>query len=390
MKLFKFTDRIPMPVGVFLLIRLLLVTALPLDGLRGYGDFAHFYQMAALPGLPYLNYWSEFPPVFPFLSEMLYWVAGGKEHIFTYLLVFLLTAADCGSLLLFLRIQRLVSPTGGEGRTWVYAAFLASLPYGWWYFDSLAVFFLMLGLSLVLENRSGWKVGAVLGLGALTKLFPLLALPAVVHRKSGYKGVITVLSAFLVTVGVYGILYAASPEMTHASLVSQSSKGSWETIWALIDGNFQTGNFGGEWERLDPSTAQMLRGNPAVISPWVILAALGLIGIYFWLKYNPATPKSRLIFTGLTATLFFLATSGWSPQWVLYLLPLILLTFPEGEAQIIAVLWVLINLCEWPLLLSRGLWWGLWLTIPLRTILLLLCTWSWIQALRYPPERATL
>jgi hypothetical protein len=63
---------------------------------------------------------------------------------------------------------------------------------------------------------------------------------------------------------------------------------------------------------------------------------------------------------------------GWSPQWVLYLLPIILLVLPEREALLLSLALVLINLLEWPLLLSRGYNWGLWLTIPGRALLLAL------------------
>lgn len=373
-----------MPVAVFLLVRLLLLVALPLDGLRGYGDFTHFYQMAALPGLPYLQYWSEFPPVFPYLSKIIYLLAGGKEHVFTYLVVFLLIAADCGNLLLFIRIQKLVPSVISERRTWIYTAILAGLPYGWWYFDSLSVFFLLLGIYFSLAKQPAWRVGLTLGFGGLVKLFPLIALPAVATRGNRRMNIIVVTTALAFVIGVYGVFFAASPDFTQASLSSQSTKGSWETIWALVDGNYQTGNFSGELERLDPSTAKVLRGNPSVIPSWVLIGVFGILGLCFWWRYPPKTAEDLLAFTGLTATLFFYSAVGWSPQWVLYLIPLILLTLQEGEAQQLVVLLVLVNLCEWPLLLSRGLWWGLWLTIPLRMFLMGLAGWRWAQSLMHP------
>jgi hypothetical protein len=57
---------------------------------------------------------------------------------------------------------------------------------------------------------------------------------------------------------------------------------------------------------------------------------------------------------------------------VLYLLPLILLVLPERRVFLVAVLLVLVNLIEWPLLLSRGMFWTLSLTVPMRTLVLAL------------------
>jgi hypothetical protein len=57
---------------------------------------------------------------------------------------------------------------------------------------------------------------------------------------------------------------------------------------------------------------------------------------------------------------------------VLYFLPFILLLLPERRAVLITLLFVLISLLEWPLLLSRGMFWGLYLTVPLRTLLIAL------------------
>ncbi len=57
---------------------------------------------------------------------------------------------------------------------------------------------------------------------------------------------------------------------------------------------------------------------------------------------------------------------------MLYLLPLILLALPSRRAYLVALLFVLVNLAEWPLLLSRGMFWTLFLTVPLRALLFVL------------------
>ena len=59
----------------------------------------------------------------------------------------------------------------------------------------------------------------------------------------------------LITLGifviVYALLFAQNAAMTLPSLTAQFNKASYETVLALIDGNYTTGNFGPPQERLD-------------------------------------------------------------------------------------------------------------------------------------------
>jgi hypothetical protein len=285
------------------------------------------------------------------------------------LLVALLSAADVGNLWLFLRIQKQVQVGREQSwRGWAYFAFLAVLAYGWWYFDPLAVFAMLLGIDLYLRRREV-AAGAALGLGLLVKLFPILAL-VMLWRQPVKK----MLKITLVTLGIglaaYGGLWLISPEFTSASLFSQLSKGSWETVWALIDGNYRTGNFGPVAWRLEAEMVDAGRGLPARIPPWLTLLIFGGAGLAGMLRSRNETAQQKIAVIGWTWTLFLLWSSGWSPQWLLYLLPLILLVFPKTTALMISLAFVLVNLLEWPVILSRGWFYMLQVTILLRTLLL--------------------
>ncbi len=356
---------------LFFLGRLILLLALPLDGLRGYGDFIHFYQLAGL-GTPFIDFWVEFPPLFPFLSSMLFRLTQGQQHVYDYLLVFLLTAFQTGSLIMFMRLAvRLHGKSAAERRSWIYFAFLLCIAYGWWYFDPIAVFTMLVGLLWVLEHRY-IRAGIALAIGALVKWFPVLLLPAIWLYAKPRKALVSTALILGIVIAIWGGLYALAPRMTLASLGAQASKGSWETVWALVDGNRGTGNFGPLVERFESESARLPRGNPARLPASLSLIIFAAIGGWFFRRALVDDDRSLIAFLGVAWGVFLLWSPGWSPQWVLYLIPLLLLVLPERQGFLITIALVLINLLEWPVLLSRGLFDSLWLTISIRTLLLTL------------------
>lgn len=354
--------------GLFLASRLILLLSLPLQGVKSYGDFWNFYGLAGL-GRPFWDLWVEFPPVFPFLSRGIYLLAGGREQTYIYLVVILFSLVQAGSLYLFQGIAAQIwGEKQGLRRSIIYAFIIAGLFYGWAYFDCLAVFLILLGMDLLLKSRPT-AAGIILGLGGLVKWFPVLVLPAAWKWLGGRKAFRAVISAFLLIVLVWGILYLASPAMTKASVTSQGAKGSWESVWAILDGNLGTGNFNPAADRRDPATATLPAGNPSRISPWLTLVAFAGLGMILFWKARVETGLQVVALSGLTLSVFFLWSPGYSPQWTLYLLPVILLSFDGIRPVLVGLVVLLVNLLEWPLLLSRGLFQFLPAVVILRTVI---------------------
>lgn len=364
---------------LFVIGRVILFLSLPLEGVRGYGDLWNFYNQSQL-GIPFLDYWTEFPPLFPFLAYLVRILTGGQQHSFDYLLAGLFTAAQAGTLYLFVKLNQLAQgETEQKVSNLLFFSLLLPLFYGWGYIDPLAVFFMMAAIYALTEGK-GLSAGFMITLGALTKWFPLMVVPVIWKKKLWKKALVITIFIVGVLSIVWGGLFVLNPEMTQASLTAQIKKGSWETLWALIDGNLKTGNFVPEIDRQRPQTALFSSGNAPEVSPWITLLVFAGFGFWLFLKTKLQNPRQLISFVGLTFVIFFLWSPGYSPQWLLYLLPLIFLSLPNSEAGLFGLALVLINLLEWPVLLSRGFFWSLYLIVPLRSLVMALLGFSFYQS----------
>lgn len=365
------------PAFLYFFGRIVIFLALIPNSYAGVGDLPEYMAWAALPGWPYFHYWSEFPPIFPLLNAGLYKLAGGQEFTYTLLLALLLAAAGGLCLEIFQRIAARIWSVGqARLRTWIYLGLLLPLPYTWWYFDLLPLAILLLGTLWLMEGRS-WRSGLAVGVGMLLKWFPgVLLASAWRFRGPGQAGRVTAAACGLV-VGVLAGLAVVSPQMTLASIKAQSSRSSWETVWALVDGNMTTGAFLSANDRLDPSLAGMANGNPTVISPFLTLIGFGLLGGWLFWHAQAQTDRALVAFLGITWVVFLAWSPGWSPQWILYVIPLILLSLPLRTAVFSVTALILVALVEYPVLLGRHFYESLWVIVPLRLIFFVWLGWRW-------------
>ncbi|GAP20935.1 glycosyltransferase 87 family protein [Leptolinea tardivitalis] len=358
--------------GVFIILRCILFFVMPYSAYLGFGDQLNFYRLAQIPGWPFFDYWVEFPPIFPFISTGLYRLAGGDEKIYCYMLASLLTLFDAGSILIFWKlVERTDAKETARVKLSLYTLFLSFFPYGWWYFDPMAVFLLLLGLWFAL-TRKQFAAGLTLGLGFLVKIFPALVLP-IVWKRTDKKSFLKTFCLFSITILVtLGFLWLFSLQMTTASLSAQYSKGSWQTVWALLDGNLGTGNFGPLTDRWDPAKAFHRQGNPAKIPAIVPFSIAVCIGFWILLKSVLQSDRQLTALVGVAWSLLILVSPGWSPQWILYIIPLILLVLPINIAALYSLLLIGLSLIEWPILFSRSRIDLLWIVVLMRTMLILI------------------
>jgi hypothetical protein len=358
--------------------RLSLLAFWPSDQLARWSDYDYYYEVARWVDqgrLPYIHYWVEYPPLFSYLSVLLYLLMP-RFATFATGLALVQLAFEIGSLVLFYRVaQHTLGDAQANRLVWVYALLFAPVATWWLSFDSLVTFFLLLAVERWLAGHR-LQSALAMGVGGLVKWFPLLFLPAAVRFRRNWREALTVIAvALAVVVVVLGILAALSPAYTGASLRSLGSRASWQTVWALIDGNLGTGAYNAN--RLDPAAAVLLQGNPARVPSWLATLLFGVLYLWLWIGIaddpRSATVALRLLrFTTVTVLLFFLWSRGWSPQWLGTLVPLVLLSLPLERAVLYLVVLTFVNIAEWPVLLSRGMNQWLYLTVLLRTGLLVL------------------
>jgi hypothetical protein len=371
---------------LFVGFRLSLLAFWPADQLARWSDYDYYYEIARWVDqgrLPYIHYWVEYPPLFPYLSVLLYLLAP-RYITFATVLALVQLAFEIGSLVLLYRLARRVLGEAQADRVaWVYALLFAPVATWWLSFDSLVTFFLLWTVERWLAGRRG-QSALVAGVGGLAKWFPLLFLPVAVRFRRDWREALRYVAATMaVVVVVVGLLAALSPMYTLASLRSLASRASWQTVWALVDGNLGTGAYGAN--RLDPAVAILPQGNPARVPSWLAVPLFGMLYLWLWHRVastsTPAPPGAgpsldlRLVrFFTVTVLLFFLWSRGWSPQWLGMVAPLVLLCLPLERSVLYLSVLTFINIAEWPVLLSRGMNQWLYLTVPLRTALLVLLT----------------
>jgi hypothetical protein len=373
---------------LFVSARLMMLMTWPAEDLTLYGDYRFYFDLGALSDVgyvPFIHYWTEYPPVFPFLNLPLYWLSGGIFKNYVLLTGLVLLIFEAGTLSLLYRMATDIHSDIQAARIgWVYIALF--VPSFIWLrsYEAMTACFVLLALFALRRGRL-WLTGLVIGLGAMTKYVPIVLL-ATVWRTHGWRAVVVSgLVVLLVSVACLGPLLALSPSYTMASVLAQPSKSSWQTIWALIDGNIgNTGNLGPIVDHFDPAKARQMLHSPSRLPVWLTLVPFALLGLFILTRPRVRGKEDGLIFTALTFTILFLWSKGWSPQWQLFLIPLLLLTLPLGRAAMFVIVLGFVNLLEWPVILSRGITELLPLTIVARTLVFVLLAWELYQQMRKP------
>ena len=364
---------------LFVAFRLSAVLVFKPGGYLGeMSDFGYYRLLLGLTNQgywPLLDFWVEYPPVFPWLLVGLYrlslWIPPFLEAgtWFNLFLSIVLVAVEAGNLvLLYALARRLHGDQPAVRLAWIYSAlFIPVLTlFGW--FEGLALFFLLLAVLLTLD-RHPIACGIAAALGFMTKLVPIVALPAAWQRMGRWQERVkltlsTALSLLLVALP----FLLTAPAYLLQSLKSPVIRSTWETVWALIDGYYSYGVAGGV-DRFDPAMAGAAQ-HPTRL-PWTLIT-VGFVLFYLYLftrRVDWSENRRVVAFTALSQNLLTLYFKGYSPQFLIMLLPFVLLLIPGWRGIAYVLLLSVVNLVEYPIyfLVLPDQPWVLAATVLLRT-----------------------
>ncbi|NOZ05007.1 MAG: hypothetical protein GXP41_01465 [Chloroflexi bacterium] len=360
--------------GEFLLLVLLftafrvlaLILLRPGGFIYDYSDYHFFESFAAFSDegfYPFVHYWMEYPPLFPWMAVIAYRAAlhfplWTDPRLAFYSLVGMeLLPFEVGTLvLLYLLARRIYKQTIALRVAWIYALLFVPL-YTWTgWFDTMPLFFLLATIYLLLDRRALFA-GVALGIGFMSKVTPLLVFPvgwAVLGTARDdlrlawlrpTRRTVRFVAGFLGTsLAIAGPFLWRNPALLLASFRSMFGRSSWETVWALLDGYYGYGLLGGN--RFDPHPT--FATHPTRL-PWpAITIAFGLLYLALFLRARTwSEPKRLVAFVGTSLCLFLLYSKGYSPQFLIWVLAFLVLLLPGFRGVLYALLLSGANIVEW-------------------------------------------
>lgn len=261
---------------------------------------------------------------------------------------------------------------------------------GW--FECMPLFFMLLGLDLLLsERRGGWLGSAIAAaLGFLTKLTPALLVPIAVRwlgSKLSWQALqeewfnphspgnllrpmIYALLFFAVVLGGGYWLVGGHTELALSSFQVNAIRPPWQSIWALIDGNYEWGLVPVNMRNLEGLQQTHWESN----IPWGWVTLIFVL-FYLWLytrRYDWNNPRTPVVFAALSVIWLFLYSKGWSPQFLVWILAFIALLLPTTQGIALSISLSILSAIESPIFFNMlgNERWILASVIILRTLFL--------------------
>ena len=392
---------------LFVTFRILALAAYRPGGLvLDFSDFYWYRSFAELTRqgyYPYDTLWTTYPPLFPTVMIAIYQISAlfppwdFSNLWFTLLLGGFFLLFEIGNFILLYLFALQIYPTKprSDGETtvhralrpcWIYAALFVPVYTLTGWFESYPLFFFLLSLYLLLQNRP-YLSALFTGIGFLIKLIPLILVPVAVQLISRTRYRLSVerfrisasnytvetgqgiskptsgarrlsfivpfdwprmtiyFAVFLTTVIVLAApFYAMNPDLILGPQLITAARQPWETVWALIDGNYDYGVIPLDMRNLAWAPTS---GPPSRI-PWLwVTVIFGIVyGVLYTRPVNWRLPANALAFVAFTLCLFMLWSKGYSPQWLGWPLFFVALLLPNLRGVTYAVILSITNILE--------------------------------------------
>ena len=402
-------------------------------------DFDFYYAWGLLTPMGYDvydNLWTAYPPLFPAVMLPIFELASrapawiDPRLWFHLLFGGVLVLFETGNLVLIYRLALKLgsrgagvigevtqSPSHPVTPSLLLYALLFTPVYtltGW--FESMPLFFMLLGLDLLISSRwpkrddatneptapspmSGragvgffFLSAVAAALGFLTKLTPILLLPIAVrwlgaklswraarHEWFNRRAPGNLLRPTLYALVFFGVIVAVGYPLTQGDPALRFSlfqvnaiRPPWQSVWALLDGYTGMGDVRVDPRNLSGITVSQWQSG----LPWGVIT-LAFIALYLWLytrRYDWSQPRTAVAFAAVSVLWLFLYSKGWSPQFLVWVLAFVVLLLPTLRGVALAIGLTAINVVEvqvYSILLAETQPWLLAATVVTRTLLLL-------------------
>jgi hypothetical protein len=364
---------------VFRVMTLLLYR--PGGFIADYSDFNTSYLPFAQwsdKGLyPFVHYWLEWPPLFSWLVVGVYRLSllfpawTDPRLWYNTLLGLSLLPFEVGNfVLIYLMGLELYDRAKALRCALIYACLFSPLYIWSGWNDCMSLFFLLCSLYLVLRGRA-LVAGLMCGVGFWVKVIPVLAVPVGLRVLQGLRRQAAFLAAF------FGALLAIALPFLYinagflwAFFANLLGRSSWETVWALLDGYYSYGLV-----TADRLTIPSDFTTHASSLPWPIITLIfGLLLLWLYTRRLDYGDKLKVVaLTGLTVSLFTLYSKGYSPQFIVQLIPFAVLLLPNLRGVSYVILLEVINFLEATVyfIVLPDQHWLLATTVVFRTLLLI-------------------
>lgn len=248
-----------------------------------------------------------------------------------------LALATVALITLLLVLMRGILP-GEPATRWLCLAVLPGATYFSLHrFDIYPTLMTAFAFAALARKRAGWA-GAFLAGGVLLKIYPVLFLPVIVRYLGVRLGIRCVLSFSFVTIAGFGLAWALTDWPSLVGPIRLQMTREMEIGWTLYD------------KLLPPALG---RSGTARL---IILGLITLACVY----RRPETVADVLRRCGLILIAFVAMAVFWSPQWILWFLPILVpLAARSRPAAYVTIALDLITYCSFPVM-----FWVLWNELP--------------------------
>jgi hypothetical protein len=220
----------------------------------------------------------------------------------------------------------------------------------------------------------------------MTKIIPILIVPIALQRITRWRARLGYLMVVAATAaGIMLPFWIANRDNVLAFVRSTLNRPSWLSIWAVLEGRYGWGEALPLIDRFSPDNVGVA---PVSSLPWPLihLAFAGLLLFLYTRRIDWRDPLKSVAFAGITVSLFFIWSKGFSGQFTAYLVPFIILTMPNLRGvlymSLLSLLWIGEEPIVYTVLDGRD-WFIAWLVIARTAVLIALC--FEYAALIFPP-----